>query len=55
MIDICKEAGIDLKSFDIEVYHRLTSGSLNTSNSKHGIVKFVTRKHSEAMLHLKSQ
>ena len=42
VIDICKEPG-----------HRLPSGSVNTSNNKRVIVKFVNRKHSEAMLRLK--
>ena len=53
VIDICKESGIDLNPYDIEACHRLQSGHVNTSNSKHVIVKFVNRKHSEAMLHLK--
>ena len=53
MIDICKESRIDLNPCDIEACHRLTSGRVNTSNSKGVVVKFVNRKHSEAMLHLK--
>ena len=53
MIGICKESGIDLNPCDIEACHRLTSGRVNTSNSKRVIVKFINRKHSEAMLHFK--
>ena len=53
VIDICKESGIDLNPYDIEACHRLPSGRVNTSNSKCVIVKFVNRKHSEAMLRLK--
>ena len=54
VIDICKESGIELNPYDIEACHRLTSGCVNTSNSKRVIVKFVNRKHSEAMLRLKN-
>ena len=53
VIDICKESGIVLNLYDIEACHRPPSGHVNTSNSKHVIVKLASRKHSEAMLHLK--
>ena len=53
VIDICKESGIELNSYDAEACHRLPSGCVNTSNSKCVIVKFVNRKHSETMLLLK--
>ena len=53
VIDICKESGIDLNPCDIDACHRPPSGCVNTSNTKHVIVKFVNRKHSEAMLRLK--
>ena len=53
VIGICKESGIDLNPCDIEACHRLTSGCVNTSNSKRVIVKFINRIHSEAMLHFK--
>ena len=53
LIDVCKESGIDLNPYGIEACHRLPSGRVNTSNSKHLIVKFVNRKHSETMLCLK--
>ena len=54
MIDICEESGIDMNPSDIETCHRLPSGRANTSNSKRVIVKIVNRKHSEAMLRLKT-
>ena len=53
VIDIWKESGIDLNPYDIEACQRLPSGRVNTSNRKRVIVKFVDRKHSEAMLRLK--
>ena len=53
VINICKESGIDLNPYGIEACHRLPSGHVNTSNCKRVIVKFVNRKHSEAMLRLK--
>ena len=55
VIDICKESGSELNPYDIEACHRLLSGRVNTSNSKRVIIKFVDRKHSEAMLPLKNQ
>ena len=53
VIDIWKESGINLNPYDIEVCHRIPSRCVNTSNSKRMIVKFVNRKHSEAMLRLR--
>ena len=53
MIGICKESGIDLNPYDIEVCHRLPSARVNTSSKKRVIVKFVNRKHSKAKLRLK--
>ena len=53
VIDICKESGIHLNPYDIVACHRLPPGCVNKSNCKHVIVKFINRKHSEAMLHLK--
>ena len=47
------EKNIDLNPYDIEACHRLPSGRVKTSNSKCVIVKFINRKHSEAMLRLK--
>ena len=54
-MDICKEAVTDLKPYDKEACHRLPVGHVNTSNSKRVIVNLLNRKHSEAMLRLKSQ
>ena len=34
LVDICKEAGTDLKSFDIEGYRRLTHESLSTVSTQ---------------------
>ena len=42
-----------MNPYDIEVCHRIPSRCVNTSNSKRMIVKFVNRKHSEAMLRLR--
>ena len=53
VINICKESGIELNPYDIEACHRLPAERINTSNSKHVIVKFVNRKYSEATLRLK--
>ena len=55
VINICKEAGKDLKPSDMKRWHRLPSGCINTSRNIHVIVKFMNRKHSKAMLCLKSQ
>ena len=52
VIDTCKEAGLDLKLFHIEGCHILPSGRLNTSNNNLLIVKFLNRKHFEAILKL---
>ena len=45
MIATCKEAGTDLKSSDIERYHRKPIVTINTSSNTHVIVKFVNKKH----------
>ena len=53
VIGICKDSGIDENSLDIEVCHRLPFGKNATNTNKRVIVKFVNRKHSEAMLQRK--
>ena len=53
VIGICKDSGIDVNSLDIEVCHRLPFGKNATNTNKRVIVKFVNRKHSEAMLQRK--
>ena len=50
VIGICKDSGIDVNSLDIEGCHRLSLGRNTTNTNKRVIVKFVNRKHSEAML-----
>ena len=53
VIGICKDSGIDVNSLDIEGCHRLPLGRNATNTNKCFIVKFVNRKHSEAMLQRK--
>ena len=53
VIDICKDAGIEIGHLDIEGCHRLPLSRNNTGGTKLVIVKFVSRKHSEDMLRLK--
>ena len=53
VIRICKDSGIHVNSLDIEVCHRLPLGRNATNTNKRVIVKFVNRKHSEAMIQRK--
>ena len=53
VIDICKDAGIEVEHMDIEGCHRLPLSRNNTGGTKRVIVKFVNRKHSEDVLRLK--
>ena len=53
LIGLCKDSGIDVNSLDIEGCHRLPLRRNATTSTKRVIVKFVNRKHSEAMLHHK--
>ena len=50
LIGICKDSGIDINILDIEGCHRLPLGRNATKTTKRVIVKFVNRKHLEAML-----
>ena len=50
VIKICKDSDINVSSMDIEGCHRLPLGRNTTNTTKRVIVKFVNRKHSEAML-----
>ena len=50
VIEICKDSGIQVNSLDIEGFHRLPLGRNATNTNKRVNVKFVSRKHSEAML-----
>ena len=53
VIDIYKDAGIEIGHMDIEGCHRLPLSRNNAGGTKRVIVKFVNRKHSEDMLRLK--
>ena len=53
VIGICKDSGIEVNPLDIEGCHRLPLGRNATNNTKRVIVKFVNRKHFEAMLQRK--
>ena len=53
VIDICKDAGIEIGYMDTEGCHRLSLSINNAGGTKDVIVKFVNRKHSEDMLWLK--
>ena len=50
VIGIFKDSGIDVYSLDIEDCHRLPLGRNATNTNKRVIMKFVNRKHSEAIL-----
>ena len=52
-IGICKDSEIDVTPLNTEGCHRLTLGRNTTNTNKREIVKFVNRKHSEAMLQCK--
>ena len=53
IVKICKDSDINISPMDIEGCHRLPQGRNSTSTTKQVIVKFVNRKHSEAMLQWK--
>ena len=53
VIDIYKDAGIEIGHMDIEGCHRLPLSRNDAGGTKRVIVKFVNRKHSEDMLRLK--
>ena len=53
VIDICKDAGIEIGHMDIEGCHRLALSRNNSGSTKRVMVKFVNRKHSEDMIRLK--
>ena len=53
VIDICKDAGIEIGHMDIEGCHRLLLSRKNSGGTKRVTVKVVNRKHSEDMLRLK--
>ena len=53
VIDICKDAGIEIGHMDIEGCHWLPLSRNSAGGTKGVIVKFVNRKHSEDVLRLK--
>ena len=53
IVKICKDSDINISSMDIEGCHRLPLGRNSTNTTEQVIVKFVNRKHSEAMLQRK--
>ena len=53
VIDICKDAGIEIGHMDIEGCHRLPLSRNNAGGTKRVIVKFVNKKHYEDVLRLK--
>ena len=53
VINIYKDAGIEIGHMDIEGCHQLPLSRNNAGGTKRVIVKFVNRKHSEDVLRLK--
>ena len=53
VIDICKDAGIEIGHMNIEGCHRLPLSRNNSGGTKRVIVNFVNRKRSEDVLRLK--
>ena len=54
IIGISKDSGINVNPLEIEGCHRLSLGRNATNTTKQVIMKFVNRKHSEAMLQRKT-
>ena len=50
IISICKDSGVEIDPKDIEGCHRLPLSRNSRGQDKRVIVKFVNRKHSEALL-----
>ena len=55
VVKICKGSDINISPMDIEGCHRLPLGRNSTNTAERVIVKFVNRKHSEAMLQRKKK
>ena len=53
VLGICKDPRIDVNPLYIEGCHRLPLGRNATNTTKRVIVKFINRKHAEAMLSIK--
>ena len=50
VIDICHDSDVEIEPKDIEGCHRLPASRYSRDSNKRVIVKFVNRKHPEAML-----
>ena len=50
MVDIWHDSGLDIEPKDIEGCHRLPVSRYSRDSNKRVIVKFVNRKHLEALL-----
>ena len=50
VISICRDSGVEIEPKDIEGCHRLPLSRNSRGQDKRVIVKFVNRKHSEALL-----
>ena len=50
VIDICHDSDVEIEPKDIEGCHRLPVSRYSRDSNKRVIVKFVNRKHPEAML-----
>ena len=50
MTDICHDSNVEIEPKDIEECHRLPVSRYSRVSNKRVIVKFVNRKHPEAML-----
>ena len=55
VISICKDSGVEIDPKDIESCHRLPLSRNSRRQDERVIVKFVNRKHSEALLRDKKQ
>ena len=54
VIDICHDSGLEIEPKDIEGCHRLPISRYSRDSNKRVIVKFVNRKHPEALLRNKN-
>ena len=50
VISICRDSGVEIDPKDIKCYHRLPLSRNSKGQDERMIVKFVNRKHSEALL-----
>ena len=50
VISICKDSGVEIDPKDVEGCHRLPLSRSRRGQDKRVIVKFINRKHSEALL-----